>query len=716
MPIDLVCGTSIGGLVGGLYAVGYTQEEMEELFRTMDWNVMLTDYVPQNYIPYSTKVYNAQYVLSIPFDNPREVFNKPELQEEGQEYRRQSITSTLPSGVNYGFNVMNMISSLTVGYHDSTSFAKFTVPFMCVASDMISLKAKNWGSGELGTAMRSTMSIPGLFNPVRTDGMVLVDGGMKNNFPSDLARAVGADYIIGIELSDSKPGYDDVNNIFDIVGQLINMLGEDTYEKNRHLPDILIKPEISEYNMMSFSREAVDTMLIRGYAAAKEKEDELIELREKLRSQGTQEKPARAIDISKRGVKIASISFEGTNEKEATIMSRYLDFEVGDTLTKKDLDHVTMKFQATGAYSAVTYSLYGSEEPFDLVFHFDKSPAHNVGIGLRVDTEELAALMLNVGINTYTLTGSSLNFNAKLGRNMKAELHYAFNPTWAPTVNVSASVSRYKGDLGVNSDETTYGISYWTHKEQVFLSDANWTKFNFNVGVKNHFAGLSKSSYLGALVTANLGEDALSGNYVGTFVTGHLYTFDDYYYPKKGTRFDFAVNYDFAKLGDATFEPVLSIGGDFKTVIPLGEKFALIPDLHVREIINTGERSDDSGNVFKNLSVLHTNLTGGSFAGRYSENQIPFFGIDNVVISEEYLTSATLELRYNAAKNFYVSAMGGFVESADKFLEQFHDLNVDCWAVGVELGYDLPIGPIKVNLHWSNNFGAGVYASLGFDF
>ena len=227
IPIDLICGTSIGGLLGGLYAIGYKADELEDIFINQDWDKLLTDVVDQKYIPYSTKMYNSKYVLTIPFQTATDLLNSSKKNDE--EYKKQSFMSSLPSGYAYGFNVNNQISSLTVGYQDEMSFNDLPIPFVCVASDMISCKAKNWGSGSINTALRSTMSIPGLFEPVRTDGMVLIDGGTRNNFPTDIAKAMGADIIIAIELSDMMPGFEEVNNIGDIVSQMISMLGTDAY-------------------------------------------------------------------------------------------------------------------------------------------------------------------------------------------------------------------------------------------------------------------------------------------------------------------------------------------------------------------------------------------------------------------------------------------------------------------------------------------------------
>ena len=126
------------------------------------------------------------------------------------------------------------------------SFRDFPIPYACVATDMVSGKAKIWHGGKINDAMRSTMSIPGIFAPVRVDGMVLVDGGIRDNYPTQLARDMGADIIIGVDLAQHRKTYVDVNNIGDIISQGIEMLGQDAYEVNVQIPDVKIRPNLKE--------------------------------------------------------------------------------------------------------------------------------------------------------------------------------------------------------------------------------------------------------------------------------------------------------------------------------------------------------------------------------------------------------------------------------------------------------------------------------------
>ena len=710
MPVDMVLGTSIGGLLGGLYSVGYRSEDLRELFTTQDWGTILSDAVPQNYIPYTTKMNQARYVATIPFHNAEEVL------DERRTRQRESIVSSLPSGYANGFNINNLLSSLTVGYHDSLAFRDLPVPYVCVATDLVSNKAKNWGAGQLKTAMRSTMSIPGLFNPVRTGGMILVDGGTRNNFPADIARAMGADIIIGVELSDLKDGYDKINNIGDIASQFINMLGKDAFDKNVGIPDVLIKPSISEYNMLSFSVEAVDTMMHRGYSAARAKESELLAIRRKLGNAGTTEPEDRAINLAREGVQVKSIEFRGVSDEESRLLSRMLPFRAGAVIDKAAIDDAMCTLQATGAFASITYSLLGSKAPFALVFDCVTAPTHSISFGVRMDTVEWASMIFNLGLNTNNLTGSRLNITTKLGQNFKTGIHYAYNIAGLPTINVEGTLLRYKGSLTSSGEGMMLEAPLWGHRETLYLTDVRWSRANFKLGLKNEYYSFRSSSYLGAMIEALAGKNALKGDYIGAFAEGHWYSFDNHYYPGKGSSVSLTANYDFIQAGVPTFTPILSLGLDYKQVFPIGDRLAIIPELHFRDIINNGCFTDEYGLEFRQWSTMHINIAGGEVPGRYVEQQVPFFGINNTVLADDYLATAVLELRWNPYKKFFISALAGVLESSDALDTFITEYDPDCAAFGLEMGYNFLGGPVKMQTHWSKAYGWGFYASIGFDF
>lgn len=714
IPIDLICGTSIGGLIGAIYSIGYTSDDIKEIFLSQDWDIILSDKVSYTHMPYNSKISQSQYLLTIPFQlgdiKNNKIFGEPHSNSN-------AFAASLPSGIASGFNVNNLISSLTIGYQDSLDFSTLPIPFVCVASDVVSGKAKNWTSGSMIDAMRSTMSIPGLFTPLRTSDAVLVDGGTRNNFPCDLAVAMGADIIIGVDLSQAHLVYEDINNIGNIASRFIDMLSNDSYNKNVQIPDIYIKPDLRGYDMLSFNTEAIDTMIVKGYEAAQAKHDELVELKKRVRNIGPRIIRKKAVNLADNVIQVGNISFEGISDRESHIMSRMILFRAGDFVRKGQIDSSLTLLKTTGVLKSVKYRLEGKEAPYNLIFDCESAAHNNFKIGFRADTEEWASLLIQLGFNNNTLSGSRFNFSAKLGQNLKAKMHYELDMLSWPTINLDVSAANYRGDLSYAqiNGSNNIDVSYWTHKEQLYITDARWNKSNFQIGLKNQYIKLDENSYLASLITQTLSKGALQGDYLGAFVNWHFYSFDDFYFPTKGQNLEIFGHYDFVKFGRPDFHPVIKLGLNYKPAIKLSEKWAMIPEIYLRAIMNTGMKVDDSG-TYKDLSVIHTNFVGSTFPGRYTDTQVPFFAINDIINADEYLTSLTLELRCNPFKNMYLSGMAGFVESNDNLAALVGGFNPDIYAVGAQAAYHTPVGPLKLNIHWSNRQQWGAYLSLGFDF
>ncbi len=379
IPIDLVTGTSIGGLLGSLYSIGYNADELKEIMLAQDWDVMLGDKVDEKFVPRDVKDYRAQYILTIPFNLGKKFLSSI---KDGDHI----FVTSLPAGIAEGFNVNKLISQLTVGYQDDISFADLPVPFACVAGDMVSNREKNFGGGDLTRAMRSTMSIPGLFNPVEYKNMVLVDGGVRNNIPVDLARAMGADYTIVVSLVQDEEKLPNMN-IANVAGSLMNLLTYDTVEDSRKMSDIYINPVLDGYGMLSFDSEAVMEMYEMGYQTALSHREDLLRLKDLLGAKPKAVDSSRkAVDFSKRTISISDISFEGVDEKTAQalgyrVLKLHKKIET-DKLSLEEVETVVNTLKASGAYKNVRYSLLGAAEPYELVIHCDPMPANRLGIGV----------------------------------------------------------------------------------------------------------------------------------------------------------------------------------------------------------------------------------------------------------------------------------------------------------------------------------------------
>lgn len=161
IPVDYVVGTSMGSIVGGLYAIGYTGAELDTLVRQQDWAFLLSNKVQRNHLTFSEKEATERYVLSFSFGQGRE--------------------NRMPAGFVSGQNIYNLFTDLTLGYHDSLNFHDLPVPFACVAANIVDGSEVVLDKGHLVQAMRASMAIPGFFTPVHLDSLVLVDGGDRKS-------------------------------------------------------------------------------------------------------------------------------------------------------------------------------------------------------------------------------------------------------------------------------------------------------------------------------------------------------------------------------------------------------------------------------------------------------------------------------------------------------------------------------------------------------
>lgn len=718
IPVDMVLGTSIGGLVGGMYSLGYQVDEIDDLFQNMDWNWVLSDELAREYTSYVDTKYNEKYVISIPFyyekdyykmklaDEYRfddlkrhEAFNIGADNHRSHEMLKRNLLGSLPSGFVYGQNVSNLISSLTIGYQDSLDFSEFPIPFACVATDMVSGKAKIWHSGKMNDAMRSTMSIPGMFAPVRVDGMVLVDGALRDNYPTALAREMGADIIIGVDLSQKRRSYVDVNNLGDIIAQGFDMIMRDSYETNVLVPDINIKPDLSGYHLMSFNATAIDTIRARGYQAAVEKDSVLRAVAAK--TSGIYSKPVKpkAFDFHTDYLTIEEVDIEGVLPREKALLKSKIGIQPGQRISRKDLEHVVARIYGTQAYDYVTYELLGNQEPFKLVLKCRRGPIHQLGIGLRADTEEIVSVLLNVGLNTHKLYGHSFDLTGRLSANPYLQVGWAYHGPKIPTINATASV-RWTDMNTLNLWEHKLGFSFLHAKQEVFLSNMTWRQFDFNAGLRNEvfqIRNIKSSDILG-----NYDYGQLNNDFVSLFATGRTDTFDNGYFPTRGIKAQVSYAWTFAGFPKKV-NNFHTVSAGVKGVVPGGDFFAFIPYANMRFLLG--------GDV----PVAYFNAIGGSLAGRYVDQQIPFIGVTNLWAMKNIMTMAGIDFRFKIYKNHYMTGIVNYVRDCDHF--DTYLVGPGYVGVGVEYAYNTIFGPIKANVHWSNmTHKVGAYASIGYNF
>ena len=211
IPIDYIAGTSMGSIVGGLYALGYSSDEILEFISSVDWNRLISNKVDRREISFSSKSESSTQLVRIPFS-----FGK-----ENEDFQAQSFKNSLPTGIVSGDNLINLFNSLSVGYSDPVDFNELPIPFICIATNIINGEADVLNKGIFTKSLRASMAIPILFDPIKINGTLYADGGLVSNFPAEQCRAMGADYIIGVSMS---PGLENnpqkLTSIFSQIKQL----------------------------------------------------------------------------------------------------------------------------------------------------------------------------------------------------------------------------------------------------------------------------------------------------------------------------------------------------------------------------------------------------------------------------------------------------------------------------------------------------------------
>ncbi len=721
MPIDMILGTSMGGLVGGFYALGYSAHQMDSIIRSLDWGLLMSDAVPREYISYSETKYKEKYLISIPFyydtgyykemleDEMKYVDTKRHEEEQirlgadnakSSNMLKDNLVGSLPSGYYFGQNIYNLIGGLSVGYQDSLDFNDLPIPFACVATELVSGTAKYWHTGSLSTALRSTMSIPGVFAPVKVDGMVLVDGGMRDNYPTVLAREMGADYVIGVEVSTARKQYNEINNIGDIISQGIDMLGTAVYEYNKTVSDINIHPELEEYNMMSFDAKSIDDILHKGYVAAYKNEAKLMAIKAEVGEDSLVLHNRRAIDINMDSVSITGIDIRGVSDKEKEILMRKIKVRPGQKVCKADVEHMVAEIYGTQCYDYVTYEMQGKEEPFNLIINCKPGPVHQFGVGLRLDTEEIVSVLLNVGLNAHRIQGSKYDFTGRISINPYFKFHYTYDAPKIPTLNATASIRWTDLNL-LDFSSNRFNLSYLGVRQEVYLSNMKWSMFDLKAGIRNDYFNV-RSLLSSELIMGDYDLAQLSNDYVSLFADARSDTFDDGYFPSRGHTMGLSYSWTFAGF-PLRFNNFHSVQLDGRFVIPCGRVFSVIPSFNFRFLF---------GN---DVPLPYVNVMGGTSAGRYFDQQMPFIGVNNVSTMRNVVTMFRSDFRFRVAKNHYLNAIVNYARDCDDFSSYIDGLGY--FGAGAEYSFDAFFGPVSLNVHWSNlTKKVGFYINIGYFF
>ena len=680
IPVDYVAGTSMGSIIGGLYAMGYSPDELAQLIAEMDWSQYVGNSMDRSAMSEESRQRSSTMVVNIPFSL------------NGLLFKNESSTpvSFMPSAYVNNTALINLFNEIVIR------------------------------RGSVPTAMRASMAIPGVFTPVYINGRQLVDGGLVNNFPVDVMKEMGADIIIGVEVPDAKTDNSNDENISlpDVLSSLIGNAVSSKRKENRELCTIYMAPDVTGYGTLSFSHDAIDTLVNRGYEKAKEYRDQLIKVKLHLESVqgsplGKRLRASKAKNLADAPLYVNSIIINQSDQRQTEWLLNKGKLKVGEMMSEKDINRAVDVYRGTGAFDDITYNLTENEQDtldsYTLTMNFKPTQPHIIGLGIRYDTEEGAAMLFNVGLNEKRLTGYKVSLNARLSYNPRINITGTYSSLNLASFKVAYDYRsqhfKYNG-----FDSTVSSINYVQNKVSAYVSQFHLLNINSAIGISYRATSYDDAGLL------NYTNDSITPDLssISHFQTNHLLSpfvkisydnLDDPYFARHGikTALTGNINFDLTGSSNTTQDVGYSIQG---YITPHNGKFTIIPQLYTRCIF--------SGPAYANL----WNVVGGEVAERHTDFQMPFIGIAHVKEAPDFTSIARLDLRYNFLGKHYLTASYNFLYGFYPFgTTRGHNSNVHYSGFGLKYAFDSFIGPLSFTLQWSNGTKqVSSYLSIGYNF
>jgi NTE family protein len=333
IPVSYVAGTSMGGLVGGIYATGRSPAEVKEITNGINWDDVLRGQTP---------------FQDLSFRRKQDAHEVPNSLEFGLRKGLQ-----FPGGFNSGQQVTLILDRVALPYSELTSFNDLPIPFACVATDLVSGKPHVFRGGPLSLALRSTMSLPGIFTPVRTGDHVYADGGLLNNIPIDVAKEMGADIVIGIHLETQPLSPTTPLSSFAVLGESISVMIAANELRSMEQADVLVTVPLQKYTALDYG--AAEAIIKAGYdaAAAKAKVLSAFSVSEAEWQKYLADRNAR-----KKTTPIPTfVQVAGAKPELAESIQKRLSVDVGKPVDTTEVDAQMMRLQGAGRFANVSYSM-----------------------------------------------------------------------------------------------------------------------------------------------------------------------------------------------------------------------------------------------------------------------------------------------------------------------------------------------------------------------
>ena len=682
IKIDYIGGTSMGAVVGGLYATGYNATQIDSIFHNTNFDELLQDYIPRTSKSFYEKRNDELYAFSLPFTN---------------------FSVGVPLALSKGMYNYNLLTKLTHSVRHVRDFNKLPTPFVCIATNIETGEQLVMRSGYLPQALLASSAFPTLFSPVEIDGKLLIDGGVTNNYPIDEVKKMGADIIIGVDVQDGLKDRNSLKEATRILVQISNLEMIESMKLKVKKTDIYIKPDITDFSVISFDKGK--EIIKKGEEAAMLVYDDLKKLVVK-----NNEFKINNLKCKSDSIQIDRISINDVKNYTRAYVIGKLGFKQGAKISYDQLKKGINALNTTGNFSSINYQINDLKPGDELNLTLTESKNKTfLKFGLHYDGLYKSAALVNITQKKSIFRNDVLSLDLGLGDNFRYNLDYYIDNGFYFSFGFKSRFNQFNknittdfanGSLFSQFNINSINIDYSDLTNQAYLQTVFAQKFLIGGGLElKHIKIKSKT-----LQNSNpLFENS---DYASAFGYIKYDSFDNKYFPKKGWFFNgdvqtylYSTNYTNAFNRFSILKGEVGITRTFYKVINL--KF-----------------QSEAGLSFGQDSVHYLDFVLGGYGFNAINNFKPFYGYDFVsVASDSYIKSlATLDVEFYKKNHFNFSAN---IANAENKLFNSGNWVATPKYTGYALGYGLEtvLGPIELKYSWSPELPKGyLWFNIGFWF
>ena len=457
IPIDMIIGTSMGSLTGVAYAMGHSADEMKKMAFDTDWDIIFSN---------NKKRENLFFLQKDDYDKYKATF---EL---------DGLSPIPPIAFINGHNSYINLTKTTGIYETITNFDDLFIPFRCIAFDLITGNEIIFSSGSLSKSLRASTSIPNIFSPVKDNQFLLVDGGVKNNFPTDIAKSLEFDFIIGVNVSSTKKvAENDISTFTEVIGRLISLNGYNKKLENLNYADILIQPDINNESGLNFSDNNMQEIYKSGKRAVYNKIDDFIALKSLFNSE--ESKPITFNSIKDDFIMLEDIIINSTDNIKS---SDLFNFNFPKVLGKNEFLSLMYNLRKSDKYIHINYKILKGEKGYVLNLNIKKSPIRLINKVIIKDNKKLSKSFIKEILNIKQ--GDKLDFNL-----IRENINNAYNLDYFKSIRYEIEYEQDETNLVFIIEESNFNklklSAAWHNYYKIFgqikldLIDVPLKKFRF---------------------------------------------------------------------------------------------------------------------------------------------------------------------------------------------------------------------------------------------